>query len=101
MAELVTASRPSAVRRESRCAEDSVMSFPIMVSTFVESHLGIETSCVCSLHTETLWQGNRSKPVDVDDGLGKGLWGFLRQVVPDTSRDDPMLVLTREFLSVG
>jgi hypothetical protein len=27
---------------------------------------------------------------DVDNSLGKGLWGFLRQIVTDAARDDPV-----------
>jgi hypothetical protein len=33
--------------------------------------------------------------------LSKGLRGFLRQIVPDTTRDDPMRIFAREFLGVG
>jgi len=38
---------------------------------------------------------------DVDDGLGKGLRGFLRQIVSDTVLDQPMLVLAGKFLGVS
>jgi hypothetical protein len=38
---------------------------------------------------------------DVDDRLGKGLWGFLRQVVPHAARDEPMLIFTREFAAIS
>jgi hypothetical protein len=34
---------------------------------------------------------------NVDDGLGKGLRSFLRQIVPDAARDGPVLVLAGEF----
>jgi hypothetical protein len=34
-----------------------------------------------------------SERVDVDDRLGEGLRCFLRQVVPDTAADCPVLVL--------
>ena len=33
--------------------------------------------------------------------LGKGLWGFLRQIVPNATLDSPVLVLACEFLGVG
>ena len=33
-----------------------------------------------------------SIPIDVDDSLGKGLRGFLRQVVPNAALDDPVRV---------
>src|SRR5436190_14432186 len=39
--------------------------------------------------------------VDIDDSLGEGLRCFLRQIVPDTARDDPMLIFAREFPGVG
>jgi hypothetical protein len=42
-----------------------------------------------------------SKLGGVDDSFGKGLRGFLGQVVPDTARDSPMFVWAREFLRVG
>ena len=32
------------------------------------------------------------KTVDLDDSFGEGLRGFLRQVVPDAARDDPVCV---------
>src|SRR5690242_8374623 len=38
---------------------------------------------------------------DVDDGLGEGLRGFLRQVVPDAAGDGPVLVLAGELVPVG
>jgi len=34
-----------------------------------------------------------SIPIDVDDSLGKGLRGFLGQVVPDAALDDPVRVV--------
>jgi hypothetical protein len=39
--------------------------------------------------------------INVDDGLGKGLRGFLRQIVPDAVLDDPVLIFAREFLGIG
>src|SRR5215467_2791900 len=38
---------------------------------------------------------------DVDDSLGKGLGGFLRQIVPDATRDIPVRILAREFRGVN
>ena len=38
---------------------------------------------------------------DLDDGFGKGLWRFLRQIVPDAALDGPVLVSAREFLGIG
>ena len=38
--------------------------------------------------------------VDIDHGLGKGLGGFLRQIVPNAARDIPVLILALEFLDV-
>src|SRR6266566_1273902 len=38
--------------------------------------------------------------VDIDDSLGEGLRCFLRQIVPDTARDDPMLIFAREFAGI-
>ena len=37
---------------------------------------------------------------NVDDSFGEGLWGFLRQIVPDPALDEPVLILAREFLGV-
>src|SRR5262245_40122516 len=42
-----------------------------------------------------------SRRSGVDDSFSKGLWGFLRHVVPDTACDGPMFVWAREFLGVG
>ena len=39
--------------------------------------------------------------VDIDDGLGKGLGCFLRQIMPDTARDDPVRIAAREFAGIG
>src|ERR1700733_6346634 len=39
--------------------------------------------------------------VCVDDGFGESLRSLLRQVVPDTALDDPVLVLAGEFAGVG
>src|SRR5205085_8174507 len=44
---------------------------------------------------------NESETVNLDNGLGKRLRGFLRQIVPDAARDDPVRIFAREFLSVG
>src|SRR3974377_676622 len=38
---------------------------------------------------------------DGDDGFGKILWGFLRQVVPDAAGDRPVRVLPGELLGIG
>jgi hypothetical protein len=43
----------------------------------------------------------RSDFGDVDDRLGKGLWGFLRQVVPHAARDEPVLIFAREFAAIS
>ena len=43
----------------------------------------------------------RSDFGDVDDRLSKGLWGFLRQVVPHAARDEPVLIFTREFAAIS
>ena len=51
----------------------------------------------CAIHVDE----PRSLPIDVDDGLGKGLGSFLRQVVPNAAGDDPVLVLAGKFLGVG
>ena len=40
-------------------------------------------------------------PVDIDDSLGKGLRRFLRQIVPDAARDDPVRISAREFPGIG
>src|SRR5262245_44751169 len=42
-----------------------------------------------------------SKLSGVDDSFGKGLRGFLGQIVPDTAGDSPMFVWARELLRVG
>src|SRR5438270_10829519 len=39
--------------------------------------------------------------VDIDDSLGKGLGSFLRQIVPDAARDDPVFIAAREFPGIG
>src|SRR2546423_12449398 len=39
--------------------------------------------------------------VDIDDSLGKGLRSFLRQIVPDAARDDPVRISAREFPGIG
>src|SRR5918995_1908562 len=38
---------------------------------------------------------------DVDDGLGKVPWSFLREVVPDAAGDVPVLVLAGKPLCIG
>ena len=43
----------------------------------------------------------RSDLGDVDDRLGEGLWGFLRQIVPHAARDEAVLIFTREFAAIG
>src|SRR6476661_5909422 len=55
-----------------------------------QSHF--DPSFVSSSLTET---------VDVDDGLGERLRRLLRKVVTDATRDVSVLVLAREFPSVG
>src|SRR5580658_8853925 len=37
----------------------------------------------------------------VDDGFGKGLRGFLRQIVPDAALDGPMRIFAGKFTGVG
>ena len=39
--------------------------------------------------------------VDFDDCLGKGLGGFLRQIVSNAAFDGPVGIFAREFLGVG
>jgi hypothetical protein len=36
----------------------------------------------------------------VDNGLGKGLRRFLRQIVPHAARDSPVFILPREFFGI-
>ena len=43
----------------------------------------------------------RSDLGDVDDRLGKGLRGLLRQVVPHAASDEPVLIFTREFAAIS
>ena len=43
----------------------------------------------------------RSDFGDVDDRLGKGLRGFLRQVVPNAARDEPVLISTGELAAIS
>ena len=43
----------------------------------------------------------RSNAGDVDDGLREGLWGFLRQIVPDAARDGPVRIFAREFFGAA
>jgi signal transduction protein with GAF and PtsI domain len=38
-----------------------------------------------------------NEAVDVHDGLGEGVRGLLRQVVPDAAADHPVLVLAGEL----
>jgi hypothetical protein len=38
---------------------------------------------------------------DVYDGCCKGLRRFLRQIVTNTTADDPMRILAKEFLGIG
>src|ERR1022692_795463 len=42
----------------------------------------------------------RSKAVNVDDGLRECLRSFLRQIVPDTTLDEPVFIFAREFLAI-
>jgi len=44
---------------------------------------------------------NNSVPIDVDHGLRKRLWRFLRQIVANAARDDPVCILAGEFLAIG
>ena len=39
--------------------------------------------------------------VDVDDSVGKGVRGFLRQIVPDATLDKPVRIFGREFLGIS
>ena len=41
-----------------------------------------------------------SKPIDLDDGIGKRPRGFLRQVVSDAACQEPVRVLAGELLSI-
>ena len=43
----------------------------------------------------------RSITIDFDDRFGKGLRGFLRQIVPDAALDDPVRIFAGEFLGIG
>src|SRR6266480_4764036 len=43
----------------------------------------------------------RSIPVDFHHSLGKGPRSFLRQIVPDATRDESVRILAREFLGIG
>ncbi len=60
----------------------------------------LPSACIL-VHRSLLQGARRSVGVDLDDGLGEGLGGFLRQVVPDTTRDEPVRVLAGELLGVG
>jgi hypothetical protein len=44
---------------------------------------------------------HRSKARDIDHRLYKGLRGFLRQIVPDATCDEPVLVFSGEFAAIG
>jgi hypothetical protein len=54
---------------------------------------------------QSLIRGHRSWSLtcdrDVNDGLSEILWGFLRQVVPDTAGDEPVLIPAGELLRIG
>ncbi len=39
--------------------------------------------------------------VDVDDSLGEGLWGFLREVVSDAAFDDAECIFAGEFFAIA
>jgi hypothetical protein len=43
---------------------------------------------------------NRSKAIDINDGLSECLRGFLGQIVTNSATDEPVLIFTREFLGV-
>jgi hypothetical protein len=43
---------------------------------------------------------DRSKLVDINHRLSKGLWSVLRQIVTNAAIDDPMLILARELLGI-
>src|SRR5215213_5597970 len=43
----------------------------------------------------------RSITIDLDDSCGEGLRGFLRQVVPNTTLDDPVCIPARELVAVS
>jgi len=42
-----------------------------------------------------------SEMVDVDNGLSEGLRRFLWQIVADAARDEPVVILAREFPAIG
>src|SRR5215212_6450860 len=48
-----------------------------------------------------LASGSFGVTVDFDDSFGKGLRGFLRQIVPNAALDDPVRIFAREFLGIG
>src|SRR5262249_55164686 len=45
--------------------------------------------------------GSRSIAIHLDDSFGKGVWRFLRQIVPDAAHDRSVHVLARELFGVG
>ena len=54
--------------------------------------------------TRIVIHGTRLAPsieVHVDHGLGEGLRGFLRQIVPDAALDDPVRIFAGELLAIG
>src|SRR5215217_6162417 len=48
-----------------------------------------------------LASGSFGVTVDFDDSFGKGLRGFLRQIVANAALDDPVRIFAREFLGIG
>src|SRR5215203_2460096 len=47
-----------------------------------------------------LASGSFGVTVDFDDSFGKGLRGFLRQIVPNAALDVPVRIFAREFLGI-
>ena len=67
------------------------------------SDIRIESLYACPAGCDVSPQGislAHSKAVDIDDRLGEGLWGFLRQIVPNAALDDPMFIFAGEFTSI-
>lgn len=65
----------------------------------IDSHFDVNaTGCFQSAGLDS---GYRSKRVDGDDGLGKVLRRFLRQIVSDATTDDPECMFAKGWRSPG
>ena len=72
------------------------MTFPFLVCVGVNINW-----CTTISSVFLLLQAHCSNLGGLDGRFGKGLWRFLRQIMPDAAFDDPVRIFAGEFLGIG